>query len=417
MSGAEVAEPVGRNHPLAPRMGFIAFLNGNITLACVWGSFTVLLAAVQTRLGVGGEQSAIAASVVNLSTAFLAPFVGALAARLPLRTIMIGGATLSVAGFALLAVSSSYPLYLAAYGLLLGPGMAVAVVLPQTLVTRWFVTNRGRALGLVTTPLLVAVMFPVANWMVQTHGLTATYVMLAAIAAVNVVGNLFVVERPPGAAAEASAADAHGAHGPAPAGGAGMAELARTPRFWMLSLPFMALAAGSIVLTAQMAPMARGWGYSPTLAATLLSIQSFAGIAGTVVFGWVADRLGGARTMALLAFNAAVIWVLLLLDVPFAAKAVLIALYGLHGAGPLPVIGVALSEAFGKESFSRAFGLVNLANLPVSVVCVPLAAAIGTHTGSYAGAIMLEAGFLLVAALAAFPAGRARSVAAKAAAP
>jgi MFS family permease len=405
---AERLEPAARNHPLASRMAVIAFLHQNITIACVWGSFSVLLGSVEARLGVGRELSTLAAPVLNLVTALLAAVVGGLAGRLSLRLVMMTGAALSVAGFALLAVTASYPLYLIAFGLLLGPGMAIGVVLPPTLVTRWFAAHRGRALGIVTTPVVVAVMPLAANWMLQARGLPFTYAMLAALSAVSLVANAFIVERPPGDAAAAEPAGPHGVQGPATAAAATMPQLLRSVRFWALAAAFMASASGSIILTAHMAPMAHAWGFSATLAATLLSTQAFAGIAGTVVFGWVADRLGGARALALVALDAAVLWMLLLLHPPFVATAAIIALAGLHGAGALPVLSVALSEAFGRESFSRAFGLANLVNLPVSVACVPAAAMVYARTGSYSGAIAGQAAFLLLAGLIVLTAGGRR---------
>jgi len=148
MSVAERAESVVRNHPAARRMAAIAFLSQNITFACIWGSFSVVLGSVETRLGVGRELSTLAIPVLSLVTAVLAAMAGALATRLSLRLVMMAGAALSTAGFALLALTTSYPLYLIAYGLLLGPAMAIAVVLPPTLVTRWYLVNRGQALGI-----------------------------------------------------------------------------------------------------------------------------------------------------------------------------------------------------------------------------------------------------------------------------
>ncbi|CAN7385434.1 MFS transporter [Phenylobacterium sp. LjRoot219] len=403
MSAAERAEPVVKNHPAAPRMAAIAFLNQNITLACIWGSFSVVLGAVETRLGVGRELSTLAIPLLNLVTAVLAAMVGVLATRFSLRLVMLAGAALGTAGFALLALTASYPLYLIAFGALLGPAMAIAVVLPPTLVTRWYQVNRGKALGIISTPVLVAIMPLAAAWTLQSHGLVATYAMLAALAAVNLVANLFIIDRPPGAAA--AAAETAGAHGPVGDGAMSTPQLLRSVGFWAMALAFMASAASSIVLTAHMVPMARAWGFSTTLAATLLSIQAFAGIAGTLVFGWVADRLGGVRALGLVVFDAALLWLLLLLELPFPAKAVVIALIGLHGAGALPVMSVALSERFGRESFSRAFGLTNLVNLPVSVACVPAAALVYTATGSYAGAIVGVAAFLGVAGALVFAAG------------
>lgn len=409
MSSAERTESAEKNHPLAPRMAAIAFLNQNITLACIWGTFSVLLGAVEARLGIGREASTLAIPVLTLASALLAVAVGALATRHSLRLVMIVGAALSTAGFAVLALTASYPLYLAAFGLLLGPGMAVGVILPATLVTRWYVVNRGRTLGIVTTPVIIALMPLVASWMLHNHGLPATYGLLVALSAVNLVANFFIVDRPPGQEAATAAADGHGAHGgPAAAGAITMAQLLRTPRFWALSLAFMASAAGSIVLTSHMVPLAQTWGLSAPLAATLLSVMSLVGIAGTIVFGWITDRLGGALTLAILVFDSAVLWLLLLLHLPFPAIVVIIGLIGLHGAGAVPVMSVALGEAFGRESFSRAYGLVNLVNLPISVLCVPAAALVYTRTGSYTGAIVGQVGFFVLTSILVLAAWRAR---------
>ena len=132
MLQADSVEVTGAsNHPRAARMAVIAFLSFNITIGCIYGSFSVLLAAVQTHLGVGPKLSTLGIPAVGLSTALCAPFVGELATRYSLRLVMLVGSLCLVAGFALLAVATHFPLYLLAYGLLLGPGMAVGVVLPD----------------------------------------------------------------------------------------------------------------------------------------------------------------------------------------------------------------------------------------------------------------------------------------------
>ena len=402
-------EPHGANHPLALRMAIIAFINQNITIACIWGSFSVLLGAVEGRLGVGRELSTLAVPVVNLVTAICAPIAGGLAAKHSLRTIMLAGALSSVAGFALLAATDSYPIYLIAFGALLGPGMAIGAVLPATLVTRWYVVNRGRALGIVCAPVVIALVPLVATWILQRHGLSAAYGALAALSAVSVASNLFIVDRPPGWDGARAADATHGPGAPPGAGGMTMPELLRNPRFWALMLAFISSVTGSIILTAHMVPIARSWGFSATLAATLLTIQSLAGIGGTILFGWVADRLGGAWALAILTFDAAILWLLLLLHPPFAVAAVVIGLIGVHGAGVLPVISVALSEAFGRESFSRAYGLVNLINLPFSVLSVPAAAVVYARTGSYGGALLGQAVFLALGCAVALTVRRRRS--------
>jgi predicted MFS family arabinose efflux permease len=397
-------EGEGSNHPQARRMAVIAFLTNNITIGTLWGSFSVLLSTVETRLGVGRELSTLSIPVVNLAMAVCAPLVGVIATRYSLRLLMLIGAILSTAGFALLAASSSYPLYLLGYGLLLGPGMAIGVILPPTLVTRWFIKNRGRALGIVCTPVVVALVPLASSWTLQSFGLTVTYWGLAGVSAIAVIANLFVVDHPPGEKVSSPKTDS-AAQAPS-SGTLSVADLLRSPRFWAVSIAAVSSITSSIVLTAHMVPMAATWGYSTTLAATLLSIQSLAGIAGTVLFGWVADRIGCVNALALIVLDGAVLWMLLLLQPPFPLMAILVGLIGMHGAGVLPVLGLVLSEAFGRVNFSRAYGINNLLNLPFSVMCVPAAAIVYTKTGSYAGAIVGQVIFFLIAVVLSLSARR-----------
>ena len=401
-------EGAGGNHPLARRMAVIAFLTNNITIGTLWGSFSVLLSTVETRLGVGRELSTMGVPVVNLAMAVCAPIVGVIATRYSLRLLMLIGAILSTAGFSLLAASSSYPLYLLGYGLFLGPGMAIGVILPATLVTRWFIKDRGRALGIVCTPVLVSLVPLASSWTLQSFGLTVTYWTLAGLSAVAVIANLFIIDQPPGD--EASSPKAESATQSASSGTLSVADLLRSPRLWALSLAAVSTITSSIILAAHMVPMAATWGYSVTLAATLLSIQSLSGIAGTVLFGWVADRIGSVNALALIVFDGAVLWMLLLLQPPLPLMAILVGLIGIHGAGVLPVLGLVLSETFGRINFSRAYGLNNLLNLPFSVMCVPAAAIVYTKTGSYAGAIVGQVVFFLIAVVLSLSARRRSAV-------
>jgi MFS family permease len=378
-------------HPHAYRMVAIAWLNQNAAIACIWGSFSVLLTFVEARLHVGRELSTLGAPAVNLSCAICAPFIGVLAGRFSLRLIMMTGAAMGVAGLVLLALSHSFALYLAAYGLLLGPAMAVGVVLPATLVTRWFALNAGKMLGIVTTQLLVAFIPLAATYIVHAYGLPMTYLALAIIPAVTLIATLFVIDHPPGAAAAPTqAAAAHGVSAPAAPGAKlmTMPELLASPKLWGLAAAFIASSTGTVILLAHMVPLARSWGFSAGQAAILLSVQSLAGLVGTLFFGWLADKLGGARTMAIVVFDATVLWILLSLHPSYPLMVAIIAVFGMHSSGTVPVASLAYAQAFGQQNFSSAYGLLNLINLPFGVLCVPVASYVFTHTGSYSGVII-----------------------------
>ena len=401
-----VTAPDARNHPRAIPMAVIAFINYNIVLACMWGSFSVLLGPVEQRLGVSRELSTIAAPALNLATAVCAPLVGVLATRYSLRLIMLTGSLFSVAGYVMLALTHSYPLYLVAFGLLLGPGMATGVILPSTLVTRWFVVNRGKALGGITTLIVIGTVPLIITRMLQSHGVPGAYMALAALSVVSVIANLFIIDRPP--AAPAQAGDVHDEHAPADASIITIPQLLRSPRFWAVFIAFAASATSSVTLGAHLVPMVRSWSLTASNGATLLSIFFFSAIAGTIFYGWLADRLGAVLALAILVLSTAALWGVFLTHPSFAVLAVVISIIGANGAGAVPVFGLVLSEVFGRESFSRAYGLANLLGLPFSVLCVPAAALVYTRTGSYAWAITGVALFLALTGFVALTAWRRR---------
>lgn len=390
------------NHPLAVRMAAIAFVAQNAGVGFMFGSFGLLLEPVEAKLGVARDTSSLGMALVMLGMALCAPLVGALSARISLRVLMMAGAVMSAAGYALLAVTDTVAAYLAAYGLLVGPGLAlVATVSPATLVTRWFDQGRGRALGLVHMPIMVAAMPLACAAVLASAGLAATYMMLAGGMALLLLPLLAVVDRPP-VVAEAAAQDAG-------AGGLSEKALLQQPSFWALTLAAAAISTGGTLLVTHVAPMVGGWGFDVAEGATLLSVMALAGIAGSLLFGWVADRLGGAITLAINCINQGLLWAVLVLEPSFPVMLVLIALIGVHAAAITATFGLALSQRFGAASFGRAFGLSSLLTLPFLVAGVPVGAWFYVNTGSYAGAIITQIAFYAVGAIAAIATARVRT--------
>lgn len=394
---ADTAVNEAPNHPLAKRMGVIAGLSHNFVIGTIMGAFSIMLAPAEQRLGVSAEAAAAGIPLVLVGSSVLAPFVGVLIAKVSLRLLMLLGALLAVGGYAMLAMTQSYALYLVAYGLLLGPALSLAGAIgPATLVTRWFSRNRGLALGLVHLPVVIAIM----PWLVE-RGLrafspsTIYFAIGAAIALVLIPACLLAVNHPPGGETQAPV----GADKRTADGSLSVAQLLARPRFWALCLAANASMASSVMLGSLLVPMGQSWGFTRPEAALLQSMMSMVGIAGSVLFGWVADKLGGGRSLALIGFDCAVLWAVLLLHPPFAVTAIVIGLIGLHGAGAIPTLGRGLSDAFGQASYSRGFGLNTLIGLPFIAISVIGSAKVFTASGSYDGAIVAMAGFFIVAML------------------
>jgi MFS family permease len=393
----------GINHPLAPRMAAIAFLGFNLAIGATYGTFSVLLTAMEARMGVSRELSSLGIPLMAIAIAVVAPVTGVLAGRISLRLLMILGTAALSAGFVVLAATHGLVSYLLAYALLIGPGVCIAgTVLPSTLVTRWFAHHRGRALGFVHMPIVVALMPLIANYVLGAYGVSAVYVVLAALVAAAILPMLLIVDRPPTAAVTADTPRAASAEA-LPIG-----AILRIPQFWSATVAFAALSGGAVLLAAHLVPIAGEWGFDPTRAATLLALMSFAGMAGTPAFGWLADKVGGRSAMAIAALDSVFLWLLLLVPHPsFALSAIVVGLLGFHGGAIVPCYGMTLSQRLGEASYSRAFGLGNMLILPVSMLIVPVAAGVVVRTGSYAGALTGQAAFAGIAALlVAFVGGR-----------
>jgi hypothetical protein len=113
--------------------------------------------------------------------------------------------------------------------------------------------------------------------------------------------------------------------------------------------------------------------------------------------------------VAIIAFDCAILWLLLLLHLPFAAVAVVIGLIGMHGAGAIPGIGRGISDAYGQASFSRGFGINTMMALPFMAVALVGAPKVFDTTGSFAPALIAMAVFFALAVLLAlFAASRAQ---------
>jgi hypothetical protein len=71
--------------------------------------------------------------------------------------------------------------------------------------------------------------------------------------------------------------------------------------------------------------------------------------------------------------------------------AVVIGLLGLHGSGMIPNLSRALADAFGQDSFSRAFGLATSLSVPFTLIGLIGTGIAVTRTGSYTLAIAATA--------------------------
>jgi len=380
------------------RMGAIATVSFNISIGCILGTFGVLMPALEQRLGVGRETSSLGIPAILVAVALTSPIIGALVEKVSLRLLMSLGAVMMTAGYILLALTTNTYIFLLAYLLLIGPSMALnASIVPPILVTRWFDRGRGRALGFMNMPILAIVAAPLIALVLTRYGLSAAYLVLAALGAVLFVVTLGVVDSP----AKSGRVDGYTSGTP---GGDRISAgaIVRGKGFWLLIGSYEVLMTAASVHSAQLVPIAVGWGIDAPHAATLVSFSSIGAMVGSVAWGWLAERIGGTRTLVLLCLNGGLWWALLLTQPPYMGLAFLSTMLGFSGGPIVPVVSMAVAQVLGQASLGRALGLANLANLPFAVLGVPVVALVYVQSGSYRDAIIGICFFSMLGALCAF---------------
>jgi len=396
-------------------MGAIAWLSHNIIIGSIFGTAGVLLIPLQERLHVSRGLASIGVPMVIVGSAVLASVAGVLAGRYTLRRLMAVAGVLMSLAWLIMAFAHSYWLFLLAYGVLLGPAMAVGgSVLPPTLVTRWFQRHRGLAIGIVHLPIVITILPIVASLVIGRFGVTVLFLALAVFGIVTLIpGCLAMIEYPPGHDPRQHANESAAQRSERGAPPVGLLftvpQLLHNLRFWLLALAVGAVNTSSVTLASHLPAMGISWGYSATSAAGLASVMSLVGMAGSIIFGFVSDKVGGARALALIAFDNAILWALLLMDLAYPARAVVIGLIGMHGAGAIPALSKAMASAFGEASFSRAFGLASTATLPLMVAAVFGFGVIFQKQGSYAVGIVAMIAYFVIAVLLAIVAARRAS--------
>jgi MFS family permease len=342
-------------------------------------TFPVFLKFIEADLHVGRDSLSYAGALGALAAGFATPAIGYALDRFGARAVMIPGAVLLSTSYLLLSRSDSI-LHLYALFLTIGVGMAATTILPsQTLISRWFVRRRGRAMGITAVSAALGGMFwmPVSSRLIEGLGWRNAYEVLGiVVAAVSLpLISLFIRSSPQamGLAMEggvngSSAAGASNGATPDEDGigpGYTTAEALTTRGFWLIFCssffgPFAGSGFGLHVVA-----FLSDSGLSPGEASSVWSAVIGVSIGGMFLFGFLAEKcqkryLGSA---GMLSRGLSVLFLVLFpLGVvsSVAALAQLIIMYGLALGCVHVVSPLLLSETFGVKSFGKLGGLIGI---------------------------------------------------------
>jgi predicted MFS family arabinose efflux permease len=372
---------------------------------------SVLMLPLEEEFGWTRTQLSLAVTVNLLLYGLMAPFAAALMARFGLRTVT-SIALLLVASGAALSIFATEPwMLILTWGVLIGLGTgSMALVFAATVADHWFVRSRGLVVGILTAGSATGQLafLPFIALLVQAHGWRQASLLVAGGALLVVplvLGFLrnhpvdlgltpfgapqgYVYERPARANAVTLAL-------------ATLARASRVRTFWALVAGFAICGATTNgLIGTHFIPSAHDHGMAETTAAGLLAVVGVFDIVGTILSGWLTDRINPRILLAVYyGFRG-----LGLLVLPFVLSSTVqppiilfVVIYGLDWVATVPPTVALCREVFGKDG-PIVFGWVFASHQIGAAIAAVSAGALRDATGQYTIAWFGAAALCLVAA-------------------
>jgi len=368
--------------------------------------WTLFVGPLDNKYHWGRASIQVAFTIFVLLETWLVPVEGYLVDRFGPRWIVVVGGVLCGIAWAINSVADSLPwLYFAAAIAGIGAGGVYGTCIGNAV--KWFPGRRGLAAGLTAAGFgagSALTIIPIAN-MIRTSGYEQTFLTFGLAQGIVVVILGFLLFVPPASMMITPAKLTLGAS----RAQATWTEMIKTPIFWVMYVMFVLMAAGGLMATAQLAPIANDFKIANipvSLIGLTLPALTFALTIDRVLnglcrpfFGWVSDNIGRENTM-FIAFGLEGIGIFALYN--FGTDPVLfVILSGLvfFAWGEIySLFPATVTDTFGAKYATTNTGLMYTAKGTASLL-VPLANVLMTITGNWHAVFLTAAIMNIVAAV------------------
>lgn len=368
--------------------------------------WTLFVNPIDDKYHWGRTAIQVAFTIFVVTETWLVPIEGYLVDKYGPRPVVVGGGLLCAIAWALNSVASSLPmLYFAAAIGGIGAGAVYGTCVGNAL--KWFPNRRGLAAGITAAGFgagSALTVVPIAN-MIKTSGYEATFLWFG-LGQGLIVFLLGMALYPPSAKI---LSDVKSTLKAAATYNATPRQVLKSPIFWIMYGMFVMMAAGGLMATAQLGPIAKDFGLHDSPVSILgltLPALTFALTIDRVLngltrpfFGWISDHIGRERTM----FFA------------FAVEAVGILLLSKYGHNPVAFViltGVVFfawgeiyslfpatcGDTFGPKFAATNAGLLYTAK-GTAALLVPFSSVITAATGDWHAVFMLASGMAALSAI------------------
>lgn len=376
-------------------------------------SFSVFYVAVLQDFHWSRGSTAIALSLHLVIGGIASPFAGDLIDRYGPRRVMPIGALLTASALMWLSQSTALWHFYIAFGVIAAIGSVMLHIVPlTTIVSHWFVRNRGTAIGIVAAGSGVGQLsLPLLQYLISRIGWRNSYFLLGLailviptaliwlflyshpadrglssddemkprrkrkIVEVVVEAEGEVLERKRGIMrkGEVVILDKEWAEKEWTVG-----KAVRTFRFWALTLVMAMFAAGFFLISVHLVAYLTDKRYSPVMAASVMGLQGLINVVGKFVGGVLCDRIGREKTLTLsIAIFVGCIVLLNIGGIVFSPLAIytFTIFYGMGYGMALPALMASAADLFQGKHFGAILGVMILGGFT--------GGAIGTWMGGY----------------------------------
>jgi sugar phosphate permease len=394
---------------------FLALLVG----AGLRGAPSVLLQPLERTFGWTRSQTSFAAALGIFLYGLTGPFAAALMQSFGIRRVLIGALLLMAAATGASAFMTEHWHLVLTWGLLSGLASGcVAIVLGATIVNRWFATQRGLIMGVLTASTATgSLIFIPGLAMLAERGGFRPVVSVVALCALAIVPLVYFLlpERPadvgltPYGSSEPAA--------PVPQAARPFATALRALRaatlhrdFWLLFATFFICGATTNGLVGtHLISLCGDNGIPEVRAAGLLAMMGVFDLIGTTLSGWLTDRYDPRKLLFMYygLRGLSLIW-LPHSDFTLYSLSIFSVFYGLDWIATVPPTLRLTNETFGDAAGPMAFGWVVAGHQIGAATAAMVAGSLRTIQGDYIQAFTIAGTTGLVAAVLALFIGARR---------
>ena len=381
---AEPAPAADLDGPAAWRRLMVAVLLATIGGVGIWSS-VVILPAIEAEFGLdrGGASLPYFATMIGIATG--GTLIGRMTDRFGMMPLMVMGGIMLASGYLLSAQATAYWQFVLIQAVMIGLlGSSVSFGPLVADISLWFRRRRGIAVALVASGnyLAGAVWPPVIEHLIDVVGWRQAHMTIGVICLITMLPLSYMLRpRAPafgdGAQVDRAPSAPKGAVGLSPRSLQALLVLAGLACCVAMSMPQVHIVAYCLEL-----------GYGMARGAEMLSLMLALGIVSRLVSGWIADHIGGLRTLIL---GSVLQCLALFFYLPFDGLVSLYlvsALFGLSQGGIVPSYALIVRDYFPANEAGARVSLVLMATVVGMALGGWMSGEIFDLTGSYQAAFL-----------------------------